>query len=293
MSPQSIPLRAGIVAALLLLAAPSLASVRAQDVSYSGSLQYATGSYIFSERTHSVYLSNGLHLSTERVDLSASVPVIFQSTPWVSYTTVGGVPSGGPQQGAVRGRRHEDNRRGSDGHNRSDVTVPDTASYNQVGVGDPSGRIDVEVIQEGQTRPGLGLIGTAKAPLADVDRGFGTGAWDAGLGVSLSKRLGTWFLFGEAVYWWMGDMDDLALQNSVSYAVSLGRAFRQGQLGLLLSLSGYTAEIVEDVDPPLRGSVGVNYSFGGGQYSLNSSASFGLTESTPDASISLGWRVRL
>lgn len=282
-----------VTIAVLFLAATSLEVVWAQTVSYSGSLQYATGSYIFSERTHSIYLSNGLNLSTERVNVSASVPVIFQSTPWVSYTTVGGVPSGGPQQGAVRNRRGGNGDQGRGGHNRSDFALPDTASYNQIGMGDPSSRIDLEVIQGTQTRPGLSLVGTAKAPLADVDRGFGTGAWDAGLGVALSKRLGSWFLFGEAVHWWMGDMEDLVLQNSVSYAASVGRAFQQGKLGLLLSFSGYTAEIVEDVDPPLQGSAGLNYSFGDGRYSLSSSASFGLTESMPDVSFALGWRIQL
>ncbi len=34
-----------------------------------------------------------------------------------------------------------------------------------------------------------------------------------------------------------------------------------------------------------------NYSLGDGRYSLKGSASFGLTESMPDLSFALGWRV--
>lgn len=295
MRPRSMLVRAGGSAVLLFVA--FLCSAQAQTVQYTGSLQYATGNYFFVERTNSVYLSNGLNLSTDRVNLSASVPVIFQSTPWVSYSMMGGIPSGGPQQGAVRrrggGMGNGGHGGGSGGNRRSELALPDTANYDQIGLGDPSARVDVEVIRVENTGSRISLIGSAKAPLADVDRGFGTGAWDAGLGGGLSQRLGRWFLFGEAVYWWMGDMDDLSLQNAVSYAASVGRAFRQGQIGVLVSLSGYTSEIVDGVDPPLQAGAGVNYTFSDGGYSLNASASFGLSDSSSDVSFGIGWQIEL
>lgn len=277
----------------VVVVATAAAPAQSQTVNYTGSVQYATGSYIFAERTHSVYLANGLTLSHGRVQASVSVPIIYQSSPWVSYSGVGGVPSGGPQQGAVgRGPGPYDDR----GGRRSDrdiVVLPDTATYADVGIGDPSLRADLTLRRGLNGGPSIRLAGSVKAPTADVDRGFGTGAWDGGLGAAISKRIRSWFLFGEAMHWWIGDMQEVILQNSVAYSLSLGRSLSNGRVGLLASLSGYTDALVEDVDPPLQGAFGLSYAFGDGQYGINASASFGLSEATPDASFAFGWRVTL
>ena len=281
--------------AVVALATAGAAPAQSQTVNYTGSVQYATGSYIFAERTHSVYVANGLTLSHERIQASVSLPVIYQSSPWVSYSVIGGVPSGGPQQDAVgRGPGPDDDMGSGRSRNARDrIALPDTATYADVGIGDPSVRADLTLRRGLDGGPSLRLAGSLKAPIADVDRGFGTGAWDGGLGAALTQRIRSWFLFGEAMYWWMGDMDDVALQNSVAYGVSLGRSFRGGRVGMLASLSGYTASIVEDVDPPLQAGIGLSYSFGDGRYGLNVSTTLGLTESTPDASFALGWQIAL
>lgn len=278
-------------AAVAVCAAATVPAQAQTTINYSGSVQYATGSYIFAERTHSVYLFNGLDLSHGRLQASVSLPIIYQSSPWISYSVVGSVPSGGPQQGTVGGHgpgggQGTGRRRGSD-----PIVLPDTATYADIGVGDPSLRADLTLLR-GTTGPTVRLAGSAKAPVADVDRGFGTGAWDAGLGVALAQRLGSWFLFGEALHWWLGDMDDLTLQNAVSYSASIGRAFQSGRLGVLASFSGYT-EIIDTAAPPLQTALGLSYQFGGGAYSLSTTVSAGLSESMPDVSMSLGWRATL
>lgn len=286
---------AGWTAAVALCAVAALPTQGQTALNYSGSVQYATGSYIFAERTHSVYLFNGLDLSHGRLQASVSVPIIYQSSPWVSYTVGGGVPSGGPQQGTVGGHGPGGGPGGGSGAGRrrggDPIVLPDTATYDDIGVGDPSLRVDLTLLR-GTTGPTVRLAGSAKAPIADVNRGFGTGAWDTGFGLSLSQRLGHWFLFGEALHWWLGDMDDLTLQNAVSYSASIGRAFQDGRLGALASVSGYT-EIIDTAAPPLQTALGLSYQFGGGAYSLNATVSAGLSESMPDVSMSLGWRVAL
>jgi len=173
-------LLAGWAAAVAVCAAAAWPT-HEQTVNYSGSLQCATGSYLFAERTHSVYLFNGLDLSHGRLQAAVSLPVIYQSSPWVLYTVVGSVPSGGPQQGAVGGRGSGNGsgdgggpgsgrRRGGD-----PIVLPDTATYADIGVGDPSLRADLTLLRD-TTGPIMRLAGSAKAPVADVDRGFGTGA---------------------------------------------------------------------------------------------------------------------
>ena len=279
----------------VVVVSTAAAPAQSQTVNYTGSVQYATGSYIFAERTHSVYLANGLTLSHGRVQASVSVPIIYQSSPWVSYSVIGGVPSGGPQQGAVgRGSGPQDDmgagRRRSD---RDTVVLPDTATYADVGIGDPSLRADLTLRRGLNGGPSIRLAGSVKAPIADVDRGFGIGAWDGGLGAALSQRFRTWFLFGEAMYWWMGAMQEVRLQNSVAYSLSLGRSLSNGRVGLLASLSGCADALVEDVDPPLQAGLGLSISFDDGRYGLSASSTFGLTESTPDAALAIGWQVAL
>jgi len=294
-------------------------SAQAQTVSYTGSAQYAAGDYIFAERTRSFYLSNGLSFATDRLTVAASVPLIVQSSPWVSYSVAGGLPSGGPQQGAVGGGHRG---QGSSGDATSDQTrfqtpgthtpgthtsgtqdrqrrpgetiaLPDTASYTHVGLGDPSLRLDLQLVQNGPLGLGVGLSASAKAPVADVDRGFGTGAWDGGLGLSLSAQHGTWMLLGDATHWWFGDMREVVLHNTVAYTVSVGRVFPETNWSVLGSVSGYTSEVVDAVDPPLQLGLGAFYRVGPGGSGLSASLSLGLTESAPDVSAGLGWQVSL
>jgi len=294
-------------------------SAQAQTVSYTGSAQYAAGDYIFAERTRSFYLSNGLSFATDRLTVAASVPLIVQSSPWVSYSVAGGLPSGGPQQGAVGGGHRG---QGSSGDATSDQTrfqtpgthtpgthtsgtqdrqrrpgetiaLPDTASYTHVGLGDPSLRLDLQLVQNGPLGLGVGLSASAKAPVADIDRGFGTGAWDGGLGLSLSAQHGTWMLLGDATHWWFGDMREVVLHNTVAYTVSVGRVFPETNWSVLGSVSGYTSEVVDAVDPPLQLGLGAFYRVGPGGSGLSASLSLGLTESAPDVSAGLGWQVSL
>ena len=314
------PMQWMTVAALWAFSAVAPAAI-AQTVTYSGSAQYASGEYIFSERTHSVYLSNGLNVTGSRLNLSVSLPVIFQSSPWISYSVAGSIPSGGPQQRAVGGGKsaggggsdgqgdgskawsgHMSNGVGPGGGNAGSGTgrqpgqtlvLPDTASYASVGVGDPSARLDIDLFQDGPSPLGIRLAAGVKAPIADVDRGFGTGAWDTGLGLALSKRVGSWFFFGEAMHWWLGDMTEVVLDNSVAYSASIGRSLAGGKVGLLASLSGYASEVIENVEPPLQAGLGVGYNMAQGRYGLNGSVALGLVESTPDISIAVGWHVRL
>jgi hypothetical protein len=277
----------------VVVVSTAAAPAQSQTVNYTGSVQYATGSYIFAERTHSVYLANGLNLSHGRVQASVSVPIIYQSSPWVSYSGVGGVPSGGPQQGAVGRGPGPDDDRGGRRSDREIVVLPDTATYADVGIGDPSLRADLTLRRGLNGGPSIRLAGSVKAPIADVDRGFGTGAWDGGLGAAISQRLRSWFLFGEAMHWWIGDMQEVILQNSVAYSLSLGRSLSNGRVGLLASLSGCADALVEDVDPPLQAGLGLSISFDDGRYGLSASSTFGLTESTPDAALAIGWQVAL
>lgn len=315
--------RPGLMTLLLFLA---VRPVAAQEVSYTGSLQVATGKYLFTERTNTAYLFTGLAVRSGRVQLTASVPLIYQSTPWVSYTTGGGVPTGGPQGGAVGDSLQ---RRGGSGAgmgmemagrlartlasaaaaaggagglplpgvrlpramaSREAVSLPDTASFDQVGVGDPTFRVGIDLVPAGRGNVAVTLSGEVKAPLADPARGFGTGEWDGGGALSVAGRAGATLLFGEVGYWVLGDLPDLPLENPVSYSVGLGHRLGE-RVSLLASLSGYS-RIVAETDPPLEVGGALGYRLAEGR-SLSLGVTIGLSESSPDVAVSAGWTTRL
>ncbi len=286
------------------LAAVIPTQVWGQTVSYSGSLQYATGHYIFEDRTSSVNLSNSLSLSSGRLNAGFSLPLIFQSTPWVSYGGVGGLPTGGPQHGTVgsggQGSGHgPGGGGGGSGHrdmfvdtgDSQSIPLPDTVSYTEVGFGDPTVNGGLLLLEESGRWPSFRVNGSVKLPMADVDRGFGTGAWDGGIGANLSKRLGMNMVFVDAMYWWMGDLDSLQIDNTISFSIAVGRVLQAGRWAAIASFAGMTP-LIPDVDPPLHAGLNVMY-WPGRRGGLNAGLQIGLTEASSDVAFSLGWSVQL
>ncbi len=259
---------AGVAIAALAGAWPA----RAQRLDYSGSVQYASGDYLFPERASALFLYNGLGLTVGRVRLSASLPLVYQRTPWVTYTEVTGTSGADGGSGAA----------GS--------VLVDTISYEELGIGDPLVRADLRVLDERGLLPAVRLTLDVKAPVGDVERGFSSGEWDYAGGLSLTKSVGRTLLFADLAYWYVGDMPGVELGNSLAYGAGIGRSLGGGKLGVLASIFGST-RIQPAVDPPLQVSLGLSYLLDL-RRSLMVSASAGLTDSAPDISLSLGWFIR-
>jgi hypothetical protein len=270
-------LRPIAAAGVLALTLAAFVTADAAEITYTGSLQFATGNYIFTDRSTGLYLFNGITARKSPFSFSASIPVILQNTPWITYTGSGLLPSGGT-------RDIEDDTRGR-------IRLPDTTDYADLGLGDMFLRGDLELVSMRGLRPGLQISASVKVPFADPYQGFGTGEWDAGFGLSTSISTGGFLLFGEAVYWFLGDLPGLELDDVLSYGVSAGRSFSGGRIGLIASFLGYTRTI-EDIDPPMQASLGFTYLLESGR-SFNGSCAAGLTESTSDISVSFGWQIPL
>ena len=266
-------------------------SIYSQQVTYTGSLQYSTGSYFFTERTKSLYFVNGFALSGEYGRISLNVPYVIQSSPWVSYSPEGGLPTGGMQHGKV-------GRQGSTGMMRQDtnrqrrhrVDLSDTTSYRTSSFSDPG--INGAIFLYGRTggSTSINLNTSIKIPMANPNNGFGTGAWDFGAGLSIFQSMRTFFLFGDATYIWLGDMDELKLNNAVFFNTGVSRLFANRKWMASASISGST-QIIEDFDPPKN----LNFSIGhflSVKNSLSGTMSFGLTESSSDFSLGVGWSIR-
>lgn len=246
--------------------------------SYTGSLQMARGDYFFTQTTSGLFLFNGFSFVSRRFSLTASVPLIFQNTPYVSYTGVGVLPSGGTESSTVSQRQ-----------GREPVVLPEVVDVRQSGLGDPLVTASLTLVEESSSLPAIQLSGLAKAPLADVEKGFGTGEWDWSAGLSVSKRFGRVFLFADVNYWIMGDLPDLELRNAWAYGISIGQSFGHGRFAVLASYSG-TSEVIAGVEPP--SSLGLGFSIKVGRLtSLMIQSAFGLSEAAPDLSLSLGWSI--
>jgi hypothetical protein len=255
----------------------------AQQLTYTGSIQLANGDYVFTERSTSLYFANGLTLVSGRLRASVSLPIVAQSAGWVQYTGGGIVPSGG---------MHRDSSASPGAGMRNGMMSPQSeASHGAMGVGDPIGRLELDVLRDGWGTPMIRLAVAAKAPIASLGTGFGTGAWDVGAGFSVARAIGGTFLFADAMYWSLGDAPGLKLRDILSYGAAIGRPLRGGRFSVLASVLG-TTPIIADVPAPLQAGTGVSYLTSSGR-SFSISALLGLTRSAPDVAIGLGWQVPL
>lgn len=279
----------GLLTFVILLGGYSESYVaNAQQVSYTGSAQYATGNYFFTERTGSFYLNNGLSVSGKNVTININAPYIVQSSPWISYSPAGPLPTGGPNHQFVDTRGRGSGRGGG----RIDPGNADTVSYTEGSFGDPTLSGSYKLLSSPTGKTVLNSNYSVKFPLADPNGGFGTGAWDFGAGLSVAQRIGNnniWL--ADVMYWRLGDMDELDFINPVSFSTGFGHSFANGTFMLSASLFGYS-KILEDTDPPLSSGLGANYRVSP-KLQLNANLLVGLTESVSDLSTGFGWRFAL
>ena len=263
---------AGVILLTLAAALPAAAGT----FSYTGSFQLAQGKYFFDQTTRGLYFFNGFSFTSEVFTLTATIPLIYQSTPYISYSGVGVLPSGGTEGDLVSRRQ------------RGEVVyLPVPVQVQQFGVGDPLLHAGIRLWKEGPVMPSVTITGNAKVPLASLESGFGTGQWDYGAGLSVAKKLGGAFLFADAAYWKLGDLAELELQDPWTYSLALGFPLSGGKAALLISYLGMT-EVIEATEPP--SSVGLGLSFKAGpKSSLLLNGLLGLSESSPDFSVSFGW----
>lgn len=260
----------------------------AQQLYYDGSMQVATGSYFFEGGTQSFYLNNGLGINHSDYSASIAFPFIVQNSPWISYGSTGGIPTGGPQNESVR--QHNGPRQDMEGQRRH-INLTDTVSYAQSGFGDPSLSLGYKLFGSDFDKTLLHINASIKFPFADPEKGFGTGAWDIGIGGSVSHRFNTWYMTGNVAYWHFGDMSDLELNNSLSYGMGLGRTFSGGDWMVLGALNGMTT-IIDDINPPLVAGMSISYRINS-RTNLNTGISVGLSESSSDIMVGAGWQINL
>ncbi len=285
----------GAAAALAILAWPS---ARAQTLDYEGGMSVSSGNYIFTERTTSWAFTNGLALGAGPFTLRMSLPLYSQNTTLVAGTGSGPVPTGGSASGivadsaAARGQHQggmgQDATSPSMLFTRGTVDVPTTAATGyEFSVGDPLASVSVAVLAGSPVSLTLGA--GVKVPVSDTSS-FGTGEWDYGGSVSLAYRMSYASSLGlDLGYWHLGDLPTLELDDPVMGSLSFAYLAPSGWGGLV-SVSGSTSAISEFTGPVSAGATLTRVTTRG---TLGLYAGIGLTESAPDVTLGLLWRVGL
>lgn len=267
-----------VLRAIALLALPL--PLAAQSLAYEGGLSVATGRYFFDTRTTSVALTSGLALTVGRLSVRVGIPLLTQNTELVTFSGLGGMPSGGPISGMVSDSGRRGGRRGSGG-----MSVPSSAAPGYaVALGDPTALLTAHLVDAGRASVTAGV--GVKVPLADTTS-FGTGKWDAGVSLGLTLHPTPRTLVGlDASYWHLGDLPTLDFRDPTFATITLGRVFEGW--GASVAVSGGTSAL-----PGYQAPLSVSASF----HRLSAAtlwgvtATVGLTETVPEAAVSAIWRV--
>ncbi len=251
MSPR---LRERLLPALtLLLPAPALA----QGAFLEGGISLARGDYVYTAPTSSGAASLGLAYSTPRLTARVSVPYFVRDT---RLLTVRGLEPVEP--------------------------VAPSAQYTG-SLADPVVQLFVTAHQG--DRSSVGLSASVKVPVLEAGD-FGTGRWDVGAGLSLSRVVGSRTFLGlDLGFWRLGDPPDLDLQDTLTGTLTVGRPL--GRLWTAsASLSGGRS-VVPGYADPWWASLLVSRLSARGIWGFT--ASFGLTDTAPDFTLGLLYRLRL
>jgi hypothetical protein len=282
---------------------------QAQELRWSSSLGYASGAYMFDEEFRTVSLLTSLSLRAGRLEFSGSLPVLAQNGTAVSYIAGRPLPTGGPDHGVVQRRQSGSTigvgpgRRGRGGSANSallgysaltdvasdSATVAGTGAYD-LHVADPVVGASVAAYEGLGVVRSLGIDAWAKAPMASIESGVGSGAWDYGVGGAVVLGMGQSIVFANAAWWVLGDMPDLELRDALFYSVAVGRSL--SPRWSILASGNASSRIIATSDPPASFNVLLSRRLSDGA-SLSVSAGVGLTETASAFTAGMGWSTRL
>jgi hypothetical protein len=199
-------------------------------------IEFSSGKYGTNTRTSSIYAPFTVIASpTERFGLSLEIPFIYQSNANVVSTLGGGSMQGSrtmmlPVMG-MGGMSPSSSGTGTD--------------QSGSGLGDITLKAGYILLPEEDSMPQIRPTVFVKFPTADKNRSLGTGEFDEGFSVEVSKWLGEWNPFAEAGYTLQGKSAQLSLRNYMAY---------NGGVGYQLSENFRPILLIKGATPPAYGA---------------------------------------
>lgn len=260
-----------------------LGPLAAQGVAYEGGLSLATGKYIFAARTTGWTLFTGASLKAGRFVLRAGVPAYLENTSLVTGSGAGMMPTGGATSSGMVSDSGRTMMGGGMGGRHLPVPASALTGY-RAAAGDPVLHVEWEAVATSRTVISFG--GAAKIPATDTSA-YGTGQWDVGASLSVTRHVASrWFFSLDLAYWHLGDLPQLDFADPFMATATASALW--GRWGASFFVTGST-EALRGYDPPLAIGLGLTRSHDATAWGV--SAALGLTQTAPDLSIGVNWRL--
>ena len=174
--------------------------------------------------------------------------------------------------------------------NGKQVTRLRPTTTTESGIGDVILRGRYYVLDEQGFVPSVAVTAKIKFPTADRDRGLGTGEFDEGLGLQVSKKVtDAWISFVDLGYTNLGNPPGLTLRNQWNYDLGVGYYFTKALLGSVY-YEAWTAAI-SGLQNPQDLLLAMNYT-ATSAWRFNASIARGLSDGAPNWALTAGLNVR-
>jgi hypothetical protein len=260
------------LAAMTTILLPSWGYAEGPTYSVGLGFEFASGEYGTGIRTDSIYMPfTAAVYPTERLDFSLEIPFVYQST----SSVVAGQFMG--MQGQSTGMQSVRAAMGGSGMRTSAPAA--TVDNSQDGLGDIKLKAGYVLFTEEKYVPAIRPNFLVKIPTADKNKFLGTGEFDEGLAVELTKWFGNWFADGEMGYAFQGKSSVLAVRDYLYYYAGGGYQLTE-RLRPMLFIKG-SAPTVEGASSLLEARLRVKYQFTK-HTGIDGYLAKGITTASPD-----------
>ncbi|MEW6247377.1 MAG: transporter [Nitrospirota bacterium] len=250
-----------------------------QDWMTSLSIGYSTGTYGTDSPTSILSVPMTIRRLFADGDLSLTVPFV-SVTGDCRVTLVNGLPN---RTGGTCPRRTVTIL----GRSRT-FTLP--AVVNNQGLGDIVLQGRYYVLEEDELAPMVAITARVKFPTANNEIGLGTGEFDEGGGIEMSKEiLPDWLVFADAGFTVIGQPEGVTLRNQWIYDLGLGY-YVTDAFFVSVSYEEWRA-IISGLPNPRDVLVGANYRVASA-FRVNVSTTVGLSDGAPDYGLTGGVSIR-
>jgi hypothetical protein len=270
------------IVVILLLSGELTAHFLAGEWSGIAAIQYTTGNYIYENNTSTYYFYGGFRYKTQRWNISAILPIIGQNTNLVSHAGGMFLPNG-ESHGIVE--------TSGGGHHRGMMADGLSIHHFDLTFGDLYLYGEIQLLPARAVLPSVHLNTQIKIPTASRAKNYGTGEFDYGAGLALRQGIANYALFFDAGYLVIGNPAGFTYQNPIILGFGVGRFFKGKDASVLVYFQNYS-KILTEYQPARQIAAGILYKLNP-RLLLSTSASAGMSEISPDFSISSGFELAL
>lgn len=269
---------------LVFVLFPKMSAAEEQAQLYSVGLGFelSSGKYGSNVTTETIFIPLTITVApTPEICFSLEIPYIYQSNGNVTTT----VAQGGRGYRTLQKTTDANIAGGTGGFGRglntsgSGATAGSGADQSRSGMGDMQLKAAYILLSEKEMTPQLKTTAFIKFPTADKNQALGTGEFDEGVALELSKWIGATNVFAEGGYVFQGKAEGYYLRNY--FAWNAGAAYQlTDKLAPLFYLKG-TSPPADGVDSLLEARIKVKYQLTD-HSGMEGYLAKGITQSSPN-----------